>query len=215
MQKKAYFHSPFSEKTVLNENNPSLLLLFILTELLLFMNSSELLSQAPPHLPKNHPSFLLSVFQDNHPLNRIQEHSTLLTIAFPFKKKEAFLFSQVLCYLRTLLCAWHEKINKNKEKTNAFKKKITEQLNQLFFLLEPFLQECKNKVNLLFFLLNHHKDISLLMQEPYLPILLKKLHPEGMHSMQKHMCDYFHEKGLAYLIPKTKLLLEIISKNND
>lgn len=82
-----FFHSPFSRETVSNGNNPSLLLQFILHELV----KGETLVKTT--LPFSSPfDWKNSVGSGN----KVTEHAELLAFAFPLFEKEAKDFQQNL-----------------------------------------------------------------------------------------------------------------------
>ncbi len=211
MLKRNIIHSPFCDRTILEKNNRSLLLQFILTEIFESFSSYEKLLTAPSLAPKSDYNFSLSLFQNNAPLNQIQEHALLFPLAFQEKKIEICIFTHSLSNALHLVYNYQEKAFHTKKQKTEFQIKITSYLRQMFFLLEPFLQECKNDEGFLFFILKHHREIVLISQPKYLMLVLHKLHPNGFFSMQEYICDHFHKRGFTYLIPKVKTLIETIS----
>ncbi len=208
MRKRAYLHSPFCEASI-SQDNRFLLLQFILKELFL----SHSLCQTP-----NNKSLLcfqtfsplnLSTLIESAPLDRIQEHVSLIPLAFPFKGVETGIFTHALSNTVTLLY----NLGKSSILPETFSSQIANYLRQMFFLLEPFVEECKNDGSFLFFLLSNHKDISLLSHSKYLSSLLKKLHPQGLPFIQEYICDHFYKKGFAYLIPEIKSLVRQLKKS--
>ena len=211
MQKNTYFHSPFSEVTVLKGTNRFLLVQFILTEIFQSVLFPEGYINRRLGPIKTLPRLSLSLFFETSSFSRMQEHATLLSFAFPKKKAEAAIFSHVLSL------AIH-RLQNAKEKTlqtREFETELKTHLQQMIFLLEPFIEECKNDESFLFFLLNHHKEISLLCHFRHLHSLLDKLHPQGLNSLQEYICDYFHEKGFPYLIHEVKSLIELLNQGEN
>ncbi len=213
--KKTNVHSPFSEQTILEGNNRSLLLQFILTEIFDSFSCYKTLLTETSLASKSDSSFFLSIFQNISPLNRIQEHASLFPLAFTNKKIEISIFTHSLSNAVHLLYNYQEKPFCTKKQKTEFEAKITSYLRQMFFLLEPFLEECKSDESFLFFLLKHHTEITLLTQPKYFIHLLHKLHPEGISSMQEYICDHFHERGFTYLIPKVKSLIQTVATIHD
>lgn len=207
MQERLYFYSPFSETNITEGNNRSLLLQFILTEILQssllpmeYLDKYSSALQTAPRLPP-------ALFHETSSFNKIQEHAALLPFAFPLKKIESSIFSHVLSTAIYLKEQRHSKKNLETDLMHHFK--------QLIFLLEPFIEECKDDASLLFFLLRRHKEITLLFYPRYLLLLLKKIHPKGLTSLGEYLCDYFHDKGFTYLIPEIKLLLRLIKERKS
>lgn len=123
-------------------------------------------------------------------LPALQKMIKLLPTAFPSKK------NKLSPLISTLFIITHSKTL------------TPEHLSKLFFLLEPFMKECKNDESFLFFLLSHQKEISMLFDSKYLSVFLSKIYPKGLHFLQKHLCDYFHKKGFPYLLPTVKSLVD-------
>ena len=210
MQTKTYFHSPFSEITVLKGTNRFLLVQFILTEIFQSVLSPTEYFNNQLGPSKTATKLSLSLFLDSSSFSRLQEHATLLPFAFPKKKPEAAIFSH-------LLSLAFQKLQNAPKKTTEIKEfgvELRNHLEQMIFLLEPFIEECKNDESFLFFLLNRHKEISLISNSEHLYSLLNKLHPQGLDSLQEYICDYFHEKGFPYLISEVKLLVELIKQSS-
>lgn len=208
MRKRAYLHSPFSETTV-NKDNRFLLLQFILKELFLSFTLCQKGDNEPLLNLQTFSSLSLSSLTKSAPLDRIQEHTTLIPFAFPFKEKESEILTHSLSNTITLLY----NLSKCSTPPSTVSSQITNYLRQMFFLLEPFVEECKNEGSFLFFLLSNHKDISLLSHPKYLPSLLNKFHPQGLPFLQEYLCDHFYKKGFSYLIPKIKFLVKQIKKS--
>lgn len=208
MQKKAYFHSPFSEITVLKGTNRFLLVQFILTEIFQSAITPEDYFKGYLENSKTTSKLTLSIFLESSPFTRLQEHAKLLPFAFPKKKVDSSTFSHVL----SLAIHIHQTATEKPAESKDFEAELQNHLRQMIFLLEPFIEECKNDESFLFFLLNRHKEMALISYPGHLYSLLSKLHPKGLDSLQEHICDYFHEKGFSYLIPEVKSLVELIKQ---
>ena len=208
MQEHLYFHSPFSKAT-LQPHNAFLLLQFILEEIFLCYhicqtNCKELLPSF--HLPS---SYSLSIFTQDIPIERLQEHSHLLSLAFPEHKQEIKIFLHALSNTTNLLY--------NCQSSGMLEKyalQISIYFRQMFFLLEPFFEECKNEVGFLFFLLSHQKEIQLLSHPRHLSSLLRKWHPRGLSSIQENLCNHFYKRGFNYLIPEIKSLIQTLKQGS-
>lgn len=208
MRKRAYLHSPFCEETI-SQDNRFLLLQFILKELFLSHALCQTSNDKPLLCLQTFSSLSLSTLTQSAPLDRIQEHATLIPHAFPFKHEETEIFTHSLSNTVTLIY----NLSKYSTPSETFSTQITNYLRQMFFLLEPFVEECKNEGSFLFFLLSNHKDISLLSHSKYLSSLLRKLHPQGLSFIQEYVCDHFYRKGFASLIPEIKSLIKQIRKS--
>jgi hypothetical protein len=130
----------------------------------------------------------LASFQ--HSLHHLKELIQLLPQAFPGKKNK---LESIIYYFFLL---------------NHCKSNQIQHLSKLFFLLEPFMKECKNDESFLFFILNHQKEIAVLLGAHHLVAFIAKLYPQGLTSLQKHLCDHFHKKGYPYLLPTVKSLID-------
>lgn len=207
MQKKAYFHSPFSEKTITEGNNRSLLLQFILSEVFSFVSAPKQLLSSPYAAPDEAPFFLHHIYEDLS-LHKIQEHTSLLPLAFEKLSDENSAFVHSLSNVVHLLYN-HSKFPKTgTEELEELKKTLVTYLKQLFFLLRPFIKECKADGGLILFLLRHQKEVALLSDNSALATLLKEMHLGKGRSLQDELCDDFHKRGFAYLIPEIKSLIE-------
>lgn len=208
MQKRAYLYSPFCEATI-GESNRFILLQFILKELFL---SHSLCKDLNPKILLTKETiipFSLSNLTQSAPLDRILEHSALLSFAFPSQKEELAIFSHSLSNTVTLVYNF-SRIDPLPE---TFPLEVSSYLRQMFLLLEPFLAECKNEGAFLFFLLTHYKEISLLSHSKHLFSLLKRFHSRGMGFIQERICDHFYKKGFTYLIPEVKSLVKEFKKD--
>lgn len=187
-----------------------LLLQFILEELFLChhiceTNTKELLPSFNPVSPLS-----LAIFTQEAPIERLQEHTNLLPLAFPEKKQEVKIFLHALSNTSNLL--YNCQSNRMLEKYTI---QISVYFRQMFFLLEPFLEECKNDGSFLFFLLSHQKEIRLLSHPRHLSSLLRKWHPKGIASIQELVCNHFYKKGFSYLIPEIKSLIRSLKQGSE
>jgi hypothetical protein len=214
MQKKNYFHSPFSEKTILNGNNRSLLLQFVLKEILYFASCPKTLLSAS-HINTNETPFFFTHCYEELSLHKIQEHATLLPYAFPFHKKHCAVFLHALSNVVHLLYNHSETPQSKALNIEDVERTLLDYLKQLFFLLEPFIKTCKHDGGLLLFLLQHHEEITLLTKKNHLYLLLKKIHPKKNKSVEEILCNHFHTRGFPYLIPKIKILLKQVQEDDE
>jgi len=204
-----YFHSPFSNNSM-QPNSSFLLLQFILEELFVChriceTNTKELLPSFNAVSPLS-----LAIFTQATPIERLQEHTHLLSLAFPDKKQETKIFLHALSNTTNLL--YNCQSNRVLEKYTV---QISVYFRQMFFLLEPFLEECKNEGALLFFLLSHQKEIRLLSHPRHLSSLLRKWHPKGLSSIQELVSNHFYKKGFSYLIPEIKALIRSLKQGSE
>jgi hypothetical protein len=187
--------------------NCFLLLQFILEELFLChqicqTNTQELLPSCNPPSPLS-----LAVFTQDAPIDRLQEHTRLLSLAFPGKNQEIKIFLHALSNTTNLLYNCQ-----SKRMLKKYTLQISVYFRQMFFLLEPFFEECKNEGSFLFFLLSHQQEIGLLSHPRHLSSLLRKWHPKGLGSLQEHLCNHFYKKGFSYLIPEIKSLMQSLKQ---
>jgi len=180
---KLYFHSPFSEERNYSQKDRALLLSFALSELFACMKES----------PKNWalPSYKEKTY--DAPLNKLQEHATLLVVAFIDHKESLFELKEKISRLIFLI-----------SRSLAFNEK--DHLKELFFLLEPLIKTCGDDEHFLFFLLKNQKELASLLDPTYLPDLFEELY--GLLELQILLCDSFHKKGFTGLIPQITVLFQ-------
>ncbi len=120
-----FSHSPFSPSTVSNDENRSLLLQLILYELI---KANDSLKKTASHavLPFDWSSKVGSA-------NKVEEHASLLSFAFPELLSDAQLFINTL----HLPC------------------------KELVSSLEPFIMVCQESESLLLFLIKHQKFLNI------------------------------------------------------
>jgi hypothetical protein len=144
-------------------------------------------------------------------LNRIHEHCDLLKHAFPNNKQSTSLFQHALTNTLNLILNYQE----NPSSSQYFDQELHAYLKQLFLLLEPLVEECKNDENFIFFLLKHQQEIIFLSHNRHLLRLLKKMHPEGLEAIREQICDNFHARGFASLIPEVGILITQLQKDYE
>jgi len=191
LKTRLYFHSPFSEDNVCSLRDRSLLLSFALSEI--FTCAGEHVQNWTLHLPSSKER------SEDAPLNKLQEHSTLLLKAFPDHKESLFQLKEEVSHLIYFL--------RNKI---PFSQK--ELLEKLYIPLEPLVKECIEDKDFLFFLLTHHEKMACFLEPSYLPTLFKEIYPEGLSKLQVVLCDYFHKKGFTRLLPEITVLLQQLTK---
>jgi hypothetical protein len=161
------------------------------------IDSHSLFSEARIDRQKNR-TFLLQCIlmelftafsQEAHSLFSLQELVKALPTAFPNKTSK---LKQIISTLFVI---------------NHSSSSYPSDISKLFFLLEPFMKECKNDESFLFFLLTHQTEVIMVSSEKYFITLLSKLYPKGLASLQQHLCDYFHKKGFTYLLPTVRSLV--------
>lgn len=130
-------------------------------------------------------------------LNKLWDHSLHLKKSFfqltpKLKRFEKALFC--------LLVSWnsHQKVEKS-----IFYKGI----KRLYSLLEPFIKICKEDENLFLFLLKNKQTVDQICSSNYLQLLFEGFYPEGRVSLEKKMCDRYHERGFFSQISEIKTLL--------
>ena len=130
-------------------------------------------------------------------LNKIGEHILLLPHVFPEMIQAYQLLEKTLA---KALCS-------SQHKSASIKRRSTKYLPLLFIALEPFIQQCKENENLLFFLLTHREEIEAFMSSGYLRTLLLRFHPRGISDLCEKLCDNYHHRGFYFLIPEITRLL--------
>ncbi len=192
MQEKLYFHSPFSETSAYNAKNKALLLSFTLSDLFACIDDCSLVEV------KSCVSFQEKAYDT--PLCRLQEHTELLSFAFPMHRAAIFKLRESLsCLIGSL--SYHLMVQ-----THTI-------LQEIFKHLEPLIRESKEDNHFVFFLLTHHKEISSLTNPSYFLSLLHEFCPEGLTKLQNKLCDFFHRKGFTNLLPKISMLLQQVKQD--
>ncbi len=183
MPSKLYFHSPFSEERTYSQNDKALLLSFAMSEIFACMKESSKAWGLPSHKEKTYDA----------PLNKLQEHTTLLIVAFSEYQEPLLELKEKISRLIFFV-----------SRSLDFNEK--DHLKELFFLLEPLIKECSDDNHFLFFLLKNQKDLASLLDPSYLPDLFEDMY--GLAEVQTLLCDNFHKKGFTGLIPEITLLFQ-------
>ncbi len=142
-------------------------------------------------------------------LNKVGEHALLLTKAFPEQIETVTLFRHSLINLTTAMSNHFEK------KTETFEMQLSLYLKQLYLTLEPLILECKDDENLLLFLLKHQIDIGYVTHQSHLFSFLQKNISVGIDCLCNLLCDKFHARGFAFLIPQVKSLIQTLKNVNE
>lgn len=193
--------SLFSPQAISERHHRGLLIQFILF---------ELFEAYRAHHRQENWEMILSVHPRHFPydwsgvtgyLNKIQEHSLLLKESFVdhVKSVKSFEkeFSKALAFL-------------------AKKKKVSiEQLNlvlkKVYFVLEPFVEICKDNENLLHFLLKNRTTVDAMINEGHLHSFLLYIYSNDLETLGEKMCDQYHQRGFFSQIPEFKILLTELS----
>jgi len=179
-EERLFFHSPFVPSHVQHEQNASLLLQFFLSALLSYQ------SETSEQISSPYSFFLYDRVKLGSLLDQLIEHATLFPYAFPSLKKETKEIAKILESL------------KKETKTHRKNEKIT----RLVFHLAPFLLQCKDNENLLFFLLkNQHKRKEL--QE-----FLTQVSLPGKTSLKKHLTERFKQRGFFSILAELEEILK-------
>lgn len=180
-----FFHSPFSAVTVQSDQNRSLILQFILSEIfhsLKAPNIESIFSASRPLFPYDWAK------QIGH-WNKMQEHAILLTHAFPSFPETAKFVEEAV-----------SKAPREMQEVRLF-------LKNLYFVLEPLIEICKENENLILFLLKHQKEIDDLKAPHTLKSLLLNIYPNGLAAMGQQLAENFQRRGFASLIPEAQSLI--------
>lgn len=207
-----YLHSPFSTSNITEGNNRSLLLQFILSEIFHAANAHK--NKEPfekIYRPISSTFYPLDWSSQMGHLNKICEHTHLLKVAFPKNKDSASIFKHALTNTTALIANHYD----NPSLSRHFEQELLTYFKQLYLLLEPLLLECSDDENIIFFLLKHQKVISHLSHSKYLLTFLTKMSEEGIDSLCEQICDSFHERGFASLIPEAKSLISELKKSHE
>ena len=204
-----FIHSPFSEKNILKGNNKSLLLQFILTDLF-SSKTSQIKNETLDKIffPVSSSFYPLDWTSQRGYLNKVLEHSLLLKEAFPEKKESIAIFKHSL--LNTTIAI----TNQIEQKSQTFDLQLSLYIKQLYLTLEPIMHDCMEDENFLYFLIKNQEIISKITHESYLVSFLEKKFQEGLDSLCKSMCDKFHLRGFAFLIPEVKTSIAYL-KNKE
>lgn len=197
----AHHHSPFSMKTVGEDQNRALLLQFILTELLNAKDAHEkndpleFVFSSPACFFPNDWSYEIGC------LNKIYEHSTLLEYAFPDFLQQITVFKTHLD--RILSSIMLHKKNKTAVKNST----LHTYFKELYAHLYPFLIACRDNEGLLLFLLKNQKDIGEIAFPDNLNALLNKMFPEGLKKLSETLRTNYQSRGFTTLLSEIDELL--------
>ncbi|MCI0381947.1 MAG: hypothetical protein L0207_02705 [Chlamydiae bacterium] len=191
--KTYHLYSPFSVKTVRDGQNHALLLQFILSELFHAKDAHE--KDDPLEFVFSSPAcfFPFDWSYEIGCLNKIHEHAILLEYAFPAMKEEADKFHAIL--EKTL----HHIREYKKKKMEISHEELLTCLKSIYDFLEPFLLQCKENENLLFFLLKNQDTINTISYPETLANLLKKIHPKGMNHLANLLRTRYQARGFSQL----------------
>lgn len=188
-------HSLFSPQVLSERPNRSLLLQFLLLEIIEARRAVETGNWS--NLLTVHPCFFPYDWgRASGCLNRAREHSLLLGCSFPKHKTLVKRFEKALTKQILVL-----------SKKKAPRMQMDLCLRATYTALEPLLELCGENENLLFFLLKNRREIDALMQPGHLCTFLLKIHPNGLETLGEKMCDQYHQRGFFSQIPEFKLLL--------
>jgi len=147
----AILHSPFSPQMMDEEHHRSLLLQIILNDIFQMHNAHAsknfecLCSSAPTFFPFDWTYPIC-------PLQKTQEHMLLLQQAFPTAKRKIQEFEKVLKKTLNLLGSTKKKM---------VSCHLIPLLRKLFYSIEPFIANCKEDENLIYFLLKNRLQIEI------------------------------------------------------
>jgi len=133
IREQVFMYSPLSKESANTKRARSLLLQFILRELIHAEEGALLYVKRGSFFPNDWA-------QEVGCLNRLEEHVELLTSAFPELADEGDLLEKTVV---KLVREWDQKF-----------------LKKIYAALLPFLAACKEDENLLFFLLQHQRTLA-------------------------------------------------------
>lgn len=204
-----FLHSPFSESNVTKGNNRSLLLQFILSEIFQSKRAHENKDPVTKiFFPISSSFYPLDWSSQRGHLNKVWEHCQLLKHAFPEHKEATHVFKHALVNTTTIIANHCDTPSEN------FDMQLTLYLKQLYLMLEPLMIECKDDENFLFFLLKNQEIIHALTYSSYLISFLQKHTEEEIDSLCESICDSFHSRGFACLIPEVKASISHLKKSH-
>jgi len=194
-----FLHSPFSTSNIHERKNNALLLQFILSEI--FSADIEIKNKTALqriYFPTNSSFYPLDWSTKMGPINKLIEHSLLLNKAFPNHKETIQLFKHALTNTTSAIANQLEIPEAN------FDLQLTLYLKQLYLMLEPLMIECKSDENFLFFLLKNQEKVHSMTHSKYLINFLQKNCSDDIDTLSENICDKFHNRGFACLIPEIK-----------
>ncbi|MBM3207000.1 MAG: hypothetical protein FJZ57_00105 [Chlamydiae bacterium] len=203
-----FLHSPFSKSNIDERNNKVLLLQFILSEI--FNAESEHKNNTPLHnifFPTISSFYPLDWSTKMGPLNKVVEHSLLLPKAFPEQKQAIKIFKHALTNTTNAISNYIDMPSEN------FELQLMLYLKQLYLMLEPLMIECKSDENFLFFLLKNSGKVHSITYPNYLMNFFVKNCGHNVDSLCESICDKFHNRGFACLIPEIKAFIANLKLN--
>lgn len=197
-----HHYSPFSMRTVNEEQNRALLLQFILSELFNAKDASE--KKDPIELVFSSPAcfFPYDWSYEVGCLNKIHEHATLLEYAFPEFEHQTEKFCDHVD--KILSFVMHHK-KKNIELENG---QLLAFFKELYVLLQPFLLACRENEGLLLFLLKNNNEIGEIAFPETLSSLLHAMFPEGLKRLASILRSKYQSRGFTALLAEIDRLLE-------
>ena len=210
MESGVFLHSPFSETNIAKGNNKSLLLQFILTQV--FSSKKAQIDKKDfkeIFSPITSSFYPLDWSSQRGALNKVCEHALLLSKGFPGQKEPVDLFRHCLLNVTTAVTNHLEK------KSEHFDMQLSLYLKQLYLTLEPLIIECREDENLLLFLLKHQDLVGQITHSSHLLSFLQKNISTGIDCLCEGLCDRFHARGFAFLIPQVKSLIQTLKECNE
>ncbi len=188
--------SLYSPQALSQKHHRSLLIQFVLFENMEAYKA--MLARKWDSIYRRHPRFFPYdwAITTGH-LNKIQEHGLLLRAAFPDNLSAVKSFEKTLS---KSLISLSKMENHSPEKFEPI-------LQKIYLALEPFIENCKECENLLFFLLKNRPTIDAWKGEGYLRNFLCKIYSWELETLGEKMCDQYHQRGFFSQIPEFKLLL--------
>jgi hypothetical protein len=210
MDNSVFLHSPFSETTIQKGNNKSLLLQFILSEIFrckTAQNKNEDIANI--FFPISSSFYPLDWASQRGYLNKVVEHSQLLKKAFAENLESVAIFRHSLTNTVTAIS------NHLEETIPHFDMQLSLYLKQLYLTLEPLMLQCKEDENFIFFLLKNQQSIHSLTHRTYLLSFLEKHALLDIDHLCETLCDRFHSRGFAFLIPEVKSAILYLKEKNE
>ena len=167
-----YLYSPLSTQSVQEGEGCALLLQFILSEIFLCADSDK--KEDPLEFVFSSPAcfFPYDWSYEVGCLNKIDEHSQLLSAAFPDMAEEVDDFQTIL---EAILL---EVVDRKKHRVKISREELMGALGELYEKAVPFLSACKESENLVLFLLKHAEEIGELSPSAGVASLMSQLFPD-------------------------------------
>lgn len=166
-----YLSSPLCSQTVSNPEGCALLLQFILSEFFQCIDWNKKENPIEFLLSKPACFFPFDLSSAVGCLNKIEEHSHLLSDAFPEMMKEIGDFQATL---KTTVLKVIDHKNQKKKISHS---DVMGALSRLYQNILPFLIACKESENLVLFLLRHSEKIQLFSQTKGVEYLIEEMFP--------------------------------------